>query len=61
MNQQQKGLNKYGDIMSTDNWTTIQCIEHAQQECLDTLVYLESLKLSLKEIRDATNSKKHET
>ena len=38
LNQQRKGLSKYGELMSIQNWTLMECIDHAQQECLDTLV-----------------------
>lgn len=46
--QREKGLNKYGEILEQNyTLTTEQRIEHAEEELIDALQYLEHLKVSL--------------
>lgn len=45
--QVEKGLEKYGETVSPDNLTTIEWIDHAQEELMDAMVYLEVLKEKL--------------
>jgi hypothetical protein len=42
--QTEKGLKKYGKTVDPADYSTVEWIEHAQQECVDKLVYLEVLK-----------------
>lgn len=42
--QQAKGLEKYGELVNIDAYSVAEWIEHAQQECVDKLVYLEAIK-----------------
>jgi hypothetical protein len=46
--QQEKGFNKYGEYVNIDSYSIIGWIEHAQQEMIDGLVYLECIKQKLK-------------
>ena len=45
--QQEKGYDKYGELLTLESHTVIDLIEHSQQECLDNLVYLQGIKLKL--------------
>lgn len=47
--QEQKGLNKYGQIVDDAKLTDAEWLRHAQEEIVDLLVYLEKLKRSLGE------------
>lgn len=47
--QSAKGFKKYGEFVKAENLTAEQWIDHAQEELIDTLVYLECLKQKLKE------------
>jgi len=38
------GLNKYGKTMDRDDLTMLQWIQHAQEEHMDAILYLEKLK-----------------
>lgn len=42
--QTAKGIKKYGEAVTPEKLTTIAWIEHAQEELVDLLVYLECLK-----------------
>ena len=42
--QQEKGLEKYGELLKLDNYSFAEWIEHAQMECIDKLIYLEGIK-----------------
>jgi len=42
--QTEKGYKKYGTIVQSDALPTVSWIEHAQEEIIDLLVYLECLK-----------------
>lgn len=46
--QQEKGLKKYGTYVNVEDYDVIGWIEHAQQEMIDQLVYLEALKQKIK-------------
>jgi hypothetical protein len=45
--QTEKGVQKYGQAVTPANLTTIAWLEHAQEEIVDLLVYLECLKQKL--------------
>lgn len=47
--QQLKGLEKYGTFINTDDYDLLGWIEHAQQEMMDQMVYLEAIKQKLQE------------
>lgn len=47
MGQQEKGLNKYGELVNSDNLDLLDWIEHKQQETTDELIYLECIKQKL--------------
>lgn len=38
------GLKKYGKTMDRDDLTTMEWIQHAQEEHMDAILYLEKLK-----------------
>lgn len=38
------GLKKYGKTMDRDDLTTLEWIQHAQEEHMDAILYLEKLK-----------------
>lgn len=42
--QTEKGFRKYGVIVQPDRLTDVQWIDHAMEELVDTLVYLQCLK-----------------
>jgi hypothetical protein len=42
--QTEKGFKKYGTIVNPDRLPTVEWIDHAQEEIIDLLVYLECLK-----------------
>lgn len=42
--QQEKGLEKYGELLTLNNYSFSEWIEHAQMECIDKLLYLEGIK-----------------
>ncbi|NEW05939.1 hypothetical protein GK047_07945 [Paenibacillus sp. SYP-B3998] len=44
VDQQEKGLEKYGELVNLDSYSLVGWIEHTQQECVDKLVYLECVK-----------------
>lgn len=45
--QTEKGVQKYGQSVTPAKLTTVAWLEHAQEELVDTLVYLECLKQKL--------------
>lgn len=47
--QQQKGLEKYGELVNIDSYSLLGWIEHTQQELTDALVYLECIKQKLQQ------------
>ena len=47
--QTKKGYAKYGKTVQAADLTTEQWIQHAQEEAIDFIVYLECIKQSLKE------------
>ncbi len=42
------GINKYGTTLDRNDLTTLEWIEHAKQEAMDFILYLERLKQELK-------------
>jgi hypothetical protein len=46
--QTEKGVRKYGHTVQADSLSHIQWIDHAMEELVDTLVYLQCLKDKLK-------------
>lgn len=42
------GINKYGTTLDRNDLTPLQWIEHAKQEAMDFILYLEKLKQELK-------------
>ena len=49
LNQQHKGLEKYGELLTLEHHDIISFINHAQEECMDKLVYLQGLKEKIKQ------------
>lgn len=47
MRQQDKGLDKYGQLVKVDLYDTVGWINHALEECADKMIYLECIKQSL--------------
>lgn len=45
--QTEKGVQKYGQSVTPAKLTTVAWIDHAQEEIVDLLVYLECLKQKL--------------
>lgn len=45
--QTEKGFRKYGVVVEPDRLTDVQWIDHAMEELVDTLVYLQCLKEKL--------------
>lgn len=52
IDQQEKGLRKYGTPVNKKHYTLTGWTEHALQEQTDNLVYLQAQKLVIKEIKD---------
>lgn len=46
-NQTEKGIKKYGHSVNVDSLSDVQWIDHAMEELVDTLVYLQCLKEKL--------------
>lgn len=46
--QTEKGIKKYGATVNPSDYDTIGWIEHAQDELIDAIVYLETLKQKVK-------------
>ncbi|TCP32171.1 hypothetical protein EV207_101149 [Scopulibacillus darangshiensis] len=45
-----KGLEKYGATVNPDDYSLIEWIDHAQQESMDHIIYLETIKVKLRTI-----------
>jgi hypothetical protein len=43
------GIQKYGQTLDRNDLTTLEWIEHAKQEAMDFILYLEKLKMQLEE------------
>ena len=55
-NQTVKGLAKYGTTVNADDYSVEEWIKHAQEECIDLLVYLTVIRQKLEvSKRDKTN------
>jgi len=48
LDQQEKGLKKYGTLVNVEDYNLIGWIEHLQQELCDALIYLECVKQRFK-------------
>lgn len=46
--QTKKGIDKYGVTIVPDSLSTIEWIDHASEELIDTLVYLQCLRERMK-------------
>ena len=46
--QTEKGLKKYGETVNADSYTTVEWIDHLQEELIDALVYAEVIKRKLR-------------
>ena len=47
------GIEKYGKTLDRDDLNTFEWIEHAKQEAMDFILYLEKLKHTLSQKPDA--------
>jgi succinate dehydrogenase flavin-adding protein (antitoxin of CptAB toxin-antitoxin module) len=47
-NQAEKGLEKYGELVDVDDLSLLEWLNHAQEELIDELVYLECIKQKVK-------------
>lgn len=45
--QTRKGLEKYGQTVANNNLSVVEWIDHASEELIDYIVYLECLKVRL--------------
>lgn len=45
--QTEKGVRKYGHSVKPDALETVEWIEHAQEEIIDLIVYLECIKIKM--------------
>ena len=54
--QTQKGLEKYGTTVNADMLSMIEWINHAQEEIIDLLVYLETMKVKASTIQEVFSS-----
>lgn len=48
IDQQRKGLEKYGELVTPDNLDIEQWLEHLSQELTDALIYIECIREKLK-------------
>lgn len=48
--QTRKGLEKYGQIVADNDLTVVEWIDHASEELIDYIVYLECLKAKLSQM-----------
>ena len=60
-NQTAKGLAKYKTTVNPDDYTVEEWIRHAQEELIDTLVYLTVLRQKLEGINHATERNPRKT
>jgi hypothetical protein len=51
--QQEKGIKKYGALLSGKTYSVDEYIEHVQQELTDALVYFEGLKQQLEQLNSS--------
>lgn len=54
--QTEKGIAKYGHTLRPESLFTTDWINHAQEELIDALVYLECLKSSLINVEELENT-----
>ncbi len=47
------GIEKYGKTLDRDDLNTLEWIEHAKQEAMDFILYLEKLKHTISQKSDA--------
>ena len=50
------GLQKYGTTLDRDDLSVLEWIQHAQEEHMDAILYLEKLKKELSHGNNETNS-----
>lgn len=56
----EEGMRKYGVTMMRQDLTTLQWINHAQEEAMDFIIYLERLKHDYEEMLKMSQGKKVE-
>ena len=49
------GINKYGTTLDRNDLSTYEWIEHAKEEAMDFVLYLEKLKHELNEVENMHN------
>jgi len=59
-NRSEAGMKKYGVTMMRQDLTTLQWINHAQEEAMDFIIYLERLKNDYEEMLKMSQGKKVE-
>lgn len=52
LNRSKRGIEKYGVTLDREDLTTLGWINHAQEEAMDFVLYLEKLKQEYNEPRD---------
>lgn len=52
LNRSKRGIEKYGVTLDREDLTTLDWINHAQEEAMDFVLYLEKLKQEYNESRD---------
>lgn len=57
IDQQVKGYKKYGELVTPDNLTIDEWLEHLAQELTDALVYIECIRAKLKMFDDEKKTK----
>jgi histidinol dehydrogenase len=55
--REEEGLRKYGVNTERTDLTTLQWLQHLQEELMDASVYIEKLKNEMKEIQDEMSGK----
>jgi hypothetical protein len=48
LNRSKRGIEKYGVTLDREDLTTLDWLNHAQEEAMDFVLYLEKLKQELK-------------
>jgi hypothetical protein len=48
LNRSKRGIEKYGVTLDREDLTTLEWLNHAQEEAMDFVLYLEKLKHELK-------------
>ena len=56
--REEEGLRKYGVNTERTDLTTLQWLQHLQEELMDASVYIEKLKNEMKEIQDEMSGNK---